>query len=65
MSAGGNLGFMQITIFFQSMRMVNQAERVLGPLRDTNQQKTSYKRTFLGRLDGSFAKIGLTTRQSL
>ena len=39
MSAGGHIGFMQITNIAQRMHKGNQAEIVLGPLRDTNQQK--------------------------
>ena len=39
MSAGGHLGFMQITKIAQSGRKGNQAGIVLGPPRNTNHQK--------------------------
>ena len=41
MSAGGHIGFMQITKIAQMVHKGNQAEIVLGPLRDINQQKKS------------------------
>ena len=38
-SAGGHIGFMHITKIVQRVHKGNQAEIVLGPLKDTNQQK--------------------------
>ena len=39
MSAGGHTGFMQITKIARRVNKGNQAEIVLGPLRDKNQPK--------------------------
>ena len=39
MSVGGHIGFMQITKIAQRVHKGNQAEILLGPPRDTNQQK--------------------------
>ena len=43
MSAGGHIGFMQITKIAQWVHKGNQAEIVLWPLRDKNQQKKNVK----------------------
>ena len=39
MSVGGHIGFMQITKIAQRVHKGNKVEMVLGPLRNTNQQK--------------------------
>ena len=46
-SSGGHIRFMQITKISQRVHKGNHPEIVLGPLRDTNQQKSQKKEHFL------------------
>ena len=46
MLAGGHIGFMQITKIAQRVHKGNQVEIVLGPLRDTNQQKKRHRKEY-------------------